>query len=174
MTDIYDKTTCGNTECKVTTNLKSCQNCKMIKYCSKSCQKTHWIAHKSLCKIITILNLKKENITEEYNLLMSNTEYLIRSIPKTVVTQTINSVTSDDKLKKAVMFRYDNGTYDFINSDDNKEEWKKINLSLIDDIECERQRLIVIELSDKTLVTTLCDCSEHMDELHYFYFVYKL
>lgn len=172
MNDIYDKTTCGNLDCKVTTNLKSCLNCKIIKYCSKECQKTHWTEHKHICKIIMLTSAKIRPLIEEYNIMMLNTQLLIKSVPKTVLRNTINSITYDERLNKALMFKYENATYNFIDSD-NKEEWRNINLSLIEDIECDRQRLVMIKLSDKVIVTTRCDCVEHQDNINYFYFVYK-
>eukprot|EP00956_Cyclotella_meneghiniana_P007595 scaffold10237_cov71-Cyclotella_meneghiniana.AAC.1 len=38
-------------ECgKANTGLKACKACKLVKYCSVDCQRTHWSHHKKPCK----------------------------------------------------------------------------------------------------------------------------
>ncbi|CAG2242225.1 unnamed protein product [Mytilus edulis] len=36
----------------ISQHLKSCSRCKKANYCSKECQKTHWIKHKHICKLL--------------------------------------------------------------------------------------------------------------------------
>ena len=44
-------------------NLKCCSSCKLVYYCSKSCQKRHWSEHQTLCKPIQgQLNQNKETL----------------------------------------------------------------------------------------------------------------
>lgn len=38
---------------KVSKILKACTNCRIAKYCSKECQKKHWIQHKHMCPLLT-------------------------------------------------------------------------------------------------------------------------
>lgn len=40
----------ANGYCKLKINLKLCSGCKVVKYCSKQCQKKDWINHKSKCR----------------------------------------------------------------------------------------------------------------------------
>ena len=32
--------------------LKLCMSCKAVYYCSKACQKNHWLQHKSICQAV--------------------------------------------------------------------------------------------------------------------------
>ena len=41
---------CGKSE--VDCELKSCGNCKIVKYCSRDCQVGHWKGHKAFCKAV--------------------------------------------------------------------------------------------------------------------------
>jgi hypothetical protein len=40
---------CHNTGCQTIKNLMSCSSCKLVKYCSKYCQRSHWRQHKLKC-----------------------------------------------------------------------------------------------------------------------------
>ena len=37
---------------EVHANVKRCSICKLVYYCSKSCQKRHWSEHQALCNVI--------------------------------------------------------------------------------------------------------------------------
>ena len=40
--------------CGISTGLKTCQGCKQVKYCSKSCQTKHWKhEHKGVCSTLS-------------------------------------------------------------------------------------------------------------------------
>ncbi|RYP73353.1 hypothetical protein DL770_007803 [Monosporascus sp. CRB-9-2] len=41
---------CGTDKGKEGVGLLSCARCKNVKYCSRECQRTHWKAHKPMCK----------------------------------------------------------------------------------------------------------------------------
>ena len=48
--------------CIVCKNIKStlCASCKKVRYCSRTCQRTHWAVHKKLCKMMRNIE-KKDN-----------------------------------------------------------------------------------------------------------------
>lgn len=48
-----------------------CGGCKNATYCSRECQKTHWAAHKTICKEISQSNTPKSNC------------YILRAVPQT-------------------------------------------------------------------------------------------
>jgi hypothetical protein len=43
----------------VSNNLSTCGNCKVIRYCSKKCQRSNWKMHKTFCEEIVRLQSKK-------------------------------------------------------------------------------------------------------------------
>ncbi len=49
-----DRKKCSNPGCNKHNGLKACKGCKLVFYCSKRCQKTHWSngvnGHRSICK----------------------------------------------------------------------------------------------------------------------------
>ena len=57
---------CGDSEEKVGENkMLRCTQCKVSFYCSKSCQKKHWSAHKVICGSIAELEEKDRNKCEQ-------------------------------------------------------------------------------------------------------------
>ncbi|XP_074615491.1 ankyrin repeat and MYND domain-containing protein 2-like [Acropora palmata] len=60
--------------CTEKRNVKKCSSCKMVGYCSVTCQKLHWSTHKKFCKQLAkeyekelALKLKEEKLTETIN-----------------------------------------------------------------------------------------------------------
>lgn len=47
--------------------LKLCSNCRVVKYCSKECQKTDWKKHKMLCKTLAATRKDKNKLQEVIN-----------------------------------------------------------------------------------------------------------
>jgi sulfatase maturation enzyme AslB (radical SAM superfamily) len=37
-------------------SVKKCSHCQLVSYCSRACQKSHWIDHKRFCDKIAINN----------------------------------------------------------------------------------------------------------------------
>ncbi|KAJ7321672.1 hypothetical protein DFH08DRAFT_889295 [Mycena albidolilacea] len=57
---------CGN--CEVGHwNLRRCGGCGHIRYCSKECQKAHWGAHRTACKVNAELMQKAAEQGLDYN-----------------------------------------------------------------------------------------------------------
>merc|ERR1712167_264861 len=52
---------CGLEETTARKLLK-CKGCKLVLYCSKACQKTHWKAHKTACKSMQSRRLLRETV----------------------------------------------------------------------------------------------------------------
>ena len=48
MKNVY-QCVCCNPQCQNKGILKRCKHCKRVLYCSKHCQKRHWVVHKPLC-----------------------------------------------------------------------------------------------------------------------------
>lgn len=42
---------CHKSELTLGRPLRKCSACKLVKYCSKDCQRMHWLEHKSVCKM---------------------------------------------------------------------------------------------------------------------------
>lgn len=57
---------CGN--CEGTEKLKLCSSCKLISFCSASCQKEYWPRHRPLCRVVgKVLKEEKSNSIFEGN-----------------------------------------------------------------------------------------------------------
>ena len=49
--------------CSSSENVRRCGNCKMVSYCSKKCQKSHWKDHAVYCSaIVDLVKCEKEKI----------------------------------------------------------------------------------------------------------------
>jgi len=42
---------CGKTETALTGRFSLCAQCKIVQYCSKDCQRSHWASHKAVCQV---------------------------------------------------------------------------------------------------------------------------
>lgn len=51
---------CNSDECSNKASLR-CGNCKIVKYCSKQCQKKDWKRHKTICANHTVLETMKSD-----------------------------------------------------------------------------------------------------------------
>ena len=48
---VEQKANCSNPACTSGVGLKKCSGCKVVRYCSKKCQKNHWkISHRFECR----------------------------------------------------------------------------------------------------------------------------
>ena len=41
--------TCNNCFVSLEKKMRTCVNCNRVRYCSRKCQRKHWVAHKVMC-----------------------------------------------------------------------------------------------------------------------------
>mmetsp|Transcript_69702 Transcript_69702/g.85482 ORF Transcript_69702/g.85482 Transcript_69702/m.85482 type:complete len:222 (+) Transcript_69702:3-668(+) len=59
---------CSNQDCRKIRRehtLKKCRQCKMVRYCSRKCQKQDWINHKEICKKLRKMKRNSQDLKHE-------------------------------------------------------------------------------------------------------------
>jgi hypothetical protein len=157
---------CNNPSCTQTTNLKYCARCNLIKYCSKECQISNWLAHKRTCSILKADDLKTESIMKKYNLDSSNVNYVLGQITKKLFVDVIDAIPFEEREQKA--FIYDKHTgYGYTITPTDKQWITNIPKSLLlcfsegDEHKCIRQRIVCVVMNeiDGGIATVICDCT---------------